>query len=262
MRDPYEIYARHVLDLSALEPLDADPGAAERGLFIHHALDAFVRAHPDALPTDAVERLIELGRQAFGASLDRPAVWAFWWPRFARIARWFVAEETARRGRLARVATESRGRLVIDAAGGPFTLTAKADRIERAHDGALAIVDYKTGAPPSWDDVTTGLSPQLPLEAVIARAGGFADLPACEVAALAYWRLSGGDPPGEIMLLKPHKVAPAIDAAARGLRALIDRYDDPATAYPPIPRPDKAPAHSDYAHLARIKEWSGGEDGT
>src|SRR5438874_2113553 len=31
MRDPYGIYARHILRLRALEPLDADPGAAERG---------------------------------------------------------------------------------------------------------------------------------------------------------------------------------------------------------------------------------------
>ena len=259
MRDPYAIFARYVLALKALDPLDDDPGAAERGLFIHHALDRFVREHPDALPPDAVARLLEIGRQTFGASLDRPAVWAFWWPRFGRVARWFVAEERARRTGLAHIATECKGELVIAAAGGPFTLTATADRIERRHDGSLAIIDYKTGAPPKWDDVTAGLSPQLPLEAVIAEAGGFGALPRGDIIELAYWRLSGGDPPGEIKPLTD-ALAPVIDAAARGLRALIERFDDPATAYPPVPRPDKAPAFSDYAHLARLKEWAGGED--
>jgi ATP-dependent helicase/nuclease subunit B len=260
MRDPYEIYARRVLDLKPLDPLDADPGAAERGLFIHHALDEFVRAHPDALPADAVARLLEIGRRAFGASLDRPAVWAFWWPRFERVARWFVAAETARRAALERIVTECRGQLVIDAAGGPFTLTATADRIERGHDGAVTVVDYKTGKPPEWDDVTAGLSPQLPLEAVIARAGGFDGVPAGPIGALAFWRLSGGDPAGEIKPLDDTALDAVIDGAARGVRALIERFDDPATAYPSMPRPDKAPPYSDYAHLARLKEWSGGEE--
>lgn len=260
MRDPYEIYARRVLALAPLELLDADPGAAERGLFIHRALDEFAHAYPAALPDDAVARLLEIGERAFGASLDRPAVWAFWWPRFERVARWFVATETARRAALERIATECRGELVIDAAGGPFTLTATADRIERGHDGALAVVDYKTGKPPDWVDVTSGLSPQLPLEAVIARAGGFDGVPAGTIGALAFWRLSGGDPPGEIMPLDDAKLDAVIDGAARGVRALIERFDDPTTGYASMPRPDKAPPYSDYAHLARLKEWSGGED--
>src|SRR6185369_4721219 len=88
LRDPYAIYARHVLRLRPLDPLDADPGAAERGTVIHRALDAFLRAHADALPADAEQRLIEAGRQAFGSLLDQPAVYAFWWPRFLRVARW------------------------------------------------------------------------------------------------------------------------------------------------------------------------------
>src|SRR3546814_441934 len=98
MRDPYAIYARHVLRLRPLDPIDADPGAAERGSIIHDALHRFVAAHPGALPGDAYERLLDCGREAFSAVLDRPSVWAFWWPRFERIARWFVDVEAARRG--------------------------------------------------------------------------------------------------------------------------------------------------------------------
>ncbi len=35
MRDPYAVFARYILGLRALDPMDADPGAAERGGFIH-----------------------------------------------------------------------------------------------------------------------------------------------------------------------------------------------------------------------------------
>ena len=48
--DPYSIYARDILRLRPLDPVDADPSAAERGTVIHRILEAFVRAHPDALP--------------------------------------------------------------------------------------------------------------------------------------------------------------------------------------------------------------------
>ena len=102
IRDPYAIYARRVLGLDPLPALDADPGAAERGSFIHEVLDAFVRAHPGELPPESLALLIELGRETFGRALARPGVRAFWWPRFERIARWFVCEERARRERVRR----------------------------------------------------------------------------------------------------------------------------------------------------------------
>ena len=48
-----------------------------------------------------------------------------------------------------------------------FVLSARADRIERRHDGSFAILDYKTGQPPTGKQVRMGLSPQLTLEAAI-----------------------------------------------------------------------------------------------
>src|SRR6185312_2500347 len=172
MRDPYAIYARHVLRLRALDPIDADPGAAERGDYIHRALDRFVKAYPAALPADAEARLVECGRAAFGAALSRPGIWAFWWPRFLRIARWFVALERERRAGLAESRGELTGSLRIAARGGAFLLVGKADRIDRRRDGGLVIIDYKTGAVAKPAEVAGGFAPQLPLEAAIAAAGG------------------------------------------------------------------------------------------
>jgi len=257
MRDPYAIYARAVLKLKPLEPIDADPGAAERGTIVHRALDRFLRDHPDTLPADALDRLLATGRAAFGAALSRPAVWAFWWPRFVRIARWFVDTERARRGGLAASRTEAAGSLTVPGPGGPFVLTATADRIDIGADGRLTIIDYKTGAVPRPRDVELGFAPQLPLEAAIAAAGGFAGVPAATVAELAYWRLSGGEPPAEIKPVAGDAMALGA-AALAGLERLIAAFDDPATPYAAVPRPDFAPRFGDYAHLARVKEWSAG----
>ena len=255
LRDPYAIYAQRILKLRPLDPIDADPGAADRGTIIHEALDHFVSAFDGALPDDALTRLVDFGRAAFERFGDRPGVVAFWWPRFERIADWFIAEERVRRAALQAIASEIVGRLEIAAPAGRFTLTAKADRIERRADGTLAIIDYKTGVVPSTAEVEAGLAPQLSLEAAIAVAGGFEDIAAAAVGELAYWRLTGAEQAGEIKPVKADAMALARDAEA-GLRVLIATFDDPATPY--LARPDaaRAPRFSDYEHLARVKEWS------
>jgi ATP-dependent helicase/nuclease subunit B len=257
MRDPYAIYARHVLRLEALDPIDADPGAAERGSMIHDALHRFVSAYPADLPADAYERLLDCGRTAFRAVFDRPSVWAFWWPRFERIARWFVETERARRGDLAASFTERRGFIDLAGPAGSFRVVATADRIDRLAAGGLEIIDYKTGQPPKAEDIALGFAPQLPLEAAIAAAGGFAEIDAAPTALLAHWRLSGGDPAGHICPVDADPAALAT-AARAGLQRLVAAFDDPATPYAARPRPDYGPRYSDYDHLARLLEWSPG----
>ncbi len=253
IRDPYAIFARHVLRFRPLDDLDADPGAAERGSFIHDALDRFIAEHRDRLPDDAEEQLLAFGARAFGSALERPGVRAFWWPRFERIARWFVAFERERRAEgFSVLATECRGELQIPLNESPFTLSAKADRIDAAA-GCLSILDYKTGQVPSEKQVKAGLAPQLPLEAAIAAAGGFTGVPGWPVAELAYVRLTGRDPPGEVAALKADPTALAA-AALGGLTRLIAAFD--RAPYRSRPRPMFARRFGDYDHLARVKEWA------
>ena len=255
MRDPYAIYARYVLGLRALDPLDADPGAAEYGSLIHRSLDAFLRKGPDLAADGALEALIEAGRRAFGSTLDRPGIWAFWWPRFQRIAQWFLDFERQRAGHVRERRCEVEGALGLAGPAGPFTLTARADRIDRLADGSLAIIDYKTGAIPKRGEVAAGFSPQLPLEAAIALGGGFKGVPRSDVSSLEFWRLKGGDPAGVATTAgdDPRELA---ENALAGLTALIAVFDDAETPYEARPRPAAAPRYSDYDHLARIKEWS------
>jgi ATP-dependent helicase/nuclease subunit B len=256
MRDPYAIYAKHILGLKQLDPLDADPGVAERGEFIHKALDEFIQRDPVPL-ADPVATLLEIGRAAFGDALARPGVWAFWWPRFERIARWFVDIEADRRALIQQSWTERKGRLVLTGPEGDFELTAKADRIDLFEEAGLAVIDYKTGRVPDKGEVALGFSPQLPLEAMIAAEGGFADVPAAPVITLNFWHLDGGDPAGKIVKAgeDPEAVAVLAAEARAGLLNLIARFDDPATPYLARPDPGRAPRHSPYGHLARIEEW-------
>lgn len=261
-RDPYAIYAKHVLKLRALDPLDADPGAADRGIVIHEALANFLKAYPQRLPADAVERLLVLGEQAFGEILKRPGVWAFWWPRYKRIAEWIAAKEAERRPLLENILAEAEGRLLLDGAAGAFEIVGRADRIERRRDGRVALVDYKTGGVPEKNEIADGYTPQLALEAAMIEQGGFGGIPKSAVAEIAYWKLGGGDPAGKVMRRQddPAELRKLIDDTIAGMRALIATFDNPATPYFAVPAPERAPRYSDYQHLERVKEWLAGDE--
>ena len=255
IRDPYALYANKVLGLRALEKIDAAPDAADRGTIVHKALEEFVRQFPDDLPDNAMARLLEIGQDIFQDTLARPGVRAFWWPRFERLAEWFVAwERDRRKAGWQTVLLEKRGEISLDGPFGRFKLTAKPDRIDFRADVGLSILDYKTGTTPSAPMVASGLAPQLSLEAAIARAGGFQGLPSAAVAQLLYVRLSGGREPGEE---KPMKldVDSVVEDAYKGLANLIAVFDNPNTPYLPHRRPKFLDDYGDYGHLARIKEW-------
>ena len=255
IRDPYAVYARHVLGLRALDSLDAVPGAADRGTIVHAAIERFLRTVAEAPLDDPLALLIEIGREEFEEFLDRPAVRAFWWPRFERIAAWMVEQERERAPLIAASHVELKGEMTIPRRTGPFVLTGRADRIDALAGGGYAIIDYKTGAVPSKRDVNSGLAPQLPLEAAMIADGAFPGIPAGEVSELSYWKLSGGDPAGEVRDAgdDPRELA---GAAYQGLRELLEFYEDPGVPYRAQPDPDLAPRHSDYEHLERVQEWS------
>jgi len=267
LRDPYTIYARHVLRLLPLDPVDMPLSAADRGTAIHNALGEFTQSYPKQLPADVPRLLHEIGTKHFVHLIDRPEARALWWPRFLRIASWFAHWEEFRRPEIADILAETRGILEIPLGGDRvFKLTARADRIEHRRDGRFAILDYKTGAPPSDKQVSLGLSPQMTLEAAILREGGFGDIPTgVSISELVYVRLSGNEPPGEARVVAltrgARKDAPmtpdeAADDTRRKLEILIRKFEKEDQPYISLNLPMWTTRYGTYDNLSRIKEWS------
>jgi ATP-dependent helicase/nuclease subunit B len=259
LRDPYTIYAKHILKLMPLDAVDTDPGAAARGTIIHAAIGDFTKRFAKELPADPAAELIALGEPHFASLEDFPEARAFWWPRFRRVAHWFANWERARRGGIAEILAEIRGKTEIPLADGAFTLTGIADRIERGADGRYVILDYKTGAARSEKQIRTGLAPQLTLEAAILRRGGFKDIAAgASVAAVGYVLLRGGEPPGEDEPIAFESGTPDehADRAYEKLAELARRFDDDSVPYRSLVHPMWKTYYGAYDHLARVKEWS------
>jgi ATP-dependent helicase/nuclease subunit B len=266
LRDPYTIYAKYILKLAPLDPVDMPLSAADRGSAIHDALGEFTQKFATALPDDTARTLRGIGEKYFAPLMEQPEARALWWPRFKRIAGWFAGWETVRRGNVSAIDAEIRGEISIPLDNArTFVLSARADRIECRHDGSYAILDYKTGQPPTGKQVRMGLSPQLTLEAAILREGGFDGIAAgSTVGELVYVRLSGNNPPGEQRVLElkinqrdaSQPPDAAADEARKKLENLIRAFEDEAQAYTSLNLSMWSNRYGSYDDLARIKEWS------
>ena len=110
------------------------------------------------------------------------------------------------------------------------------------------------------------LSPQLPLEGLIARRGGFHGMPAAEPQRIIYYRLTGRGDGGEAADRTEWKrdgqvvsLADTLALTERRLSELVDHVSRPDSDYPSnkVPKPRRTFV-GDYDHLARVAEWRGG----
>ena len=139
----------------------------------------------------------------------------------------------------------------------------RADRIDRLADGTLAVVDYKTGKPPSGRMVQEGFALQLGLVALIAERGGFTGIGG-KAHGFEYWSLqkkadSFGYCEEPVLEGKKKTGLPREDFVPETLRFLTEAIDkwilgsEPFTARP---NPD-LPGYTDYDQLMRLEEWQG-----
>ncbi|WP_022683186.1 double-strand break repair protein AddB [Sphingobium bisphenolivorans] len=255
--DPYAFYARRILRLARLDPVDADAGPAWRGTAVHEILQHWAEAGAYD-PADLEARALAM----FERPEVHPLLKALWQPRLMEAVRWIAEQVTAdlASGRSI-LAVESEGRAEI--AG--VTLTGKADRLDRMPDGSIGIVDYKTGKPPSARQVRAGFALQLGLLGLIAEHGGFAGIPdKCVAGSFEYWSLAkSGDAFG-------YRESPVDPMGARKKIITADftshvhaRFEEVAASFLTGSAPFDAQVnpevanYGDYDQLMRLEEWYG-----
>ncbi len=252
--DPYQFWAKRLLRLNKLDALGEEADAAARGTIVHDLMEKLSLAGTLS-DQDARSAAIDKALKAYS---DHPLLGAMWRPRVERMLTWAAEQMAAQEAKGWRIAgVETEGRLTVDG----VELRGKADVIFQ-REARLAVADYKTGAPPAAAKIRDGYADQLALLAWLADEGKFAGISG-EVAAVAYWRLSGGNMEGEIKssssVTKAHPWSDLDvwladgrtrfrEAAARWLTG-----DEPFTARL---KPEYAP-YTDYAQLARVAEWEG-----
>jgi RecB family exonuclease len=252
IRDPYTIYARHVLGLLPLEPLRPEPDTKVQGTVFHRILQDFVTATltvPDLLTRAA---LLDTADAVLAVSAHWPGIRHVWRGRIEGFADWFVALETARRLDARPMVVEEKVKYRLS--DPDFVLVGKPDRIDLRQDGTAEILDYKTGALPSKTDIAH-FDRQLMLLAVMAESGAFGGPPGLTVSRVAHVGL-GSDPK-----LSETPVAAGETAETRTrLSALLTAWLDPAKGFSARRAKEGSRWDGDYDHLARYGEWSAADE--
>ncbi len=258
--DPYQFYASSILRLRKLDEIDAEPTAAWRGEVVHKVLELWHKDGGALLPY-AEEQLAKMSAH--------PLVRGLWWPRLERALLW-IEEQVAVRiaGGHEVLASEAKGEMTHR----DVRITGRADRIDRTAEGALAIIDYKTGKPPSKKMVADGFALQLGLIGLMARAGAFSGV-AGTPDKFEYWSLqkdkkssTGFGSIGEAVVDKEGKSKALLreDFLAKTEEFLDDaiaRWIKGDEEFKARLNPD-FPTYDDYDQLMRLDEWlARGEDG-
>ncbi len=257
-RDPYAVYARHILGLAPLEPIEPELDGRERGTILHACLDAYARTEPPRDAAEAAIALRDLGAKLFEPIRHERELFHFWWQRFLGIIPAFVAFDRARRDAGYRVLTEVRARAEIPLPGGDrVTISGKADRIEIGPAGEVAIFDYKSGAPPTNRTIERGLAPQLPITAVLVQRQAFDGVAgASDIGTLAHITIGGAEPLEiKSVAIRDLSLADLAERNWRQLEAELLGFARGETAYRARLFPAQRERDGDYDHLARVREW-------
>lgn len=245
VRDPFAIYARHVLKLKPLDPLRPEADPRLRGVVLHEILELFLRrGGGDRAALMSITDTVLAERVAW------PLARTIWRTRIAKAAEAFLKFSASTGGQP--VLLEEKGLVTLP--GLDFTLTGKPDRIDRLEDGRLLLIDYKTGEPPSAKQ-QAHFDKQLLLLAVMAEAGGFKGLNAEEVARVVYVGLKAELKTSEI-LLEPGQLAETWAEFGK----LMTSYARPTQGYTARRALEKTTDASDYDHLSRLGEWDMTDD--
>lgn len=234
MRDPYSLYAKKILKLRPLPPLTEGLEAKDKGDLIHQALEM-------AFETGTLGDVLSSGEEVFKPYLKDPIVKHFWWPRFCAIAGWVERLWETQKENVEAVRTEIKNTLDLVIQGEAIQIHSIADRIDVLKSGAVRIIDYKTGTPPTQKDVRQGLAPQLTLEALMMQE---------PVEELAYWQLKGDAEGGQAIVIP--NLADRLKEAKEGVTQLLETFLEETTPYCPATTPV---TYNEYEHLERLKEW-------
>src|SRR6056297_3829071 len=247
IRDPYAIYAKHVLGLRPLDPLMKAPDALLRGTVLHKVLEVFIKDTKDDPNLLTRDHLIAKTETILAENVPWPEVRAMWLARMERVADWILESEETRRGRARPNVFEEKGQAELPRLG--FTLSGTADRIDMDDTGRLYIYDYKTGAAPAKDQ-QKHFDKQLLLEAAMAELQGFGQLAPNPVAGAYY--LSLNNDPKEVPA--PLEEEP-VETIWKEFEVLIATYLDESKSFPSRRAMFTKDMEGDYDQLARFGEW-------
>ncbi|HEX3422911.1 MAG TPA: PD-(D/E)XK nuclease family protein [Sphingomicrobium sp.] len=247
--DPFAFYASSILRLKSIDPVDADFTARWKGEAVHKVFEEWL-VHDGCDPA----KLRVRAEQLLSGEAIHPMLRALWAPRLLEAIDWIADLERANQAEGRR---PFRAEIEGEAKLSGILVHGRADRIDLFPDHGLAIIDYKTGKPPSQKAVKEGFALQLGLLGLIAREGGFEDVSG-RPEAFEYWSLQRYRGKFGRLMRADKDMSPEefLSHAGTSFAEVARDYLTGTKPFEAKLNPAYAP-YDDYDQLMRLEEWYG-----
>ncbi|MGL5839588.1 MAG: double-strand break repair protein AddB [Sphingorhabdus sp.] len=257
--DPYAFYARNILKLDVLRSIDADADPAWRGTLVHKIIEDWTKKG-----RRNIDSLVDFAENMLADHAVSPTLRLLWQPRIVAGLQW-VATETERAASQGRTIEAFEIKVEGDFSG--IKVHGRIDRVDRATDGRLVIIDYKTGSSPAKTKIASGYALQLGLAGRLIETGG-SDVLRGAVGGYEYWSLAKNKAGDFGSVISPFAKSAKDNApntesfagfADRHAKEAIDSWILGNAPFTAKLKPEYAAFH-DYDQLMRLDEWLGQAD--
>ncbi|WP_164503838.1 PD-(D/E)XK nuclease family protein [Rickettsiales endosymbiont of Stachyamoeba lipophora] len=246
LKNPYEYYARKILNLRPLDSLVMEFEGRDFGILLHELLDQ-ITVHKEQIGT--LEMLSKFVDSYLHKYLPKNIL-LLWQERFYNLNKilWKLLIDNNYH-----ITSEVTGNIVIN----NIQLYARIDNLSITANEAI-ITDYKTGVLPTKVGIINGYECQLTIAALIAQCGAFnangLDLSKIPLH-IKYLKLIGGDKLIEEVILQSDEIERLIELAEVGLNRIFEQFllgEAPFIAIPKV----HYNITNDYDYLSRTAEWA------
>lgn len=233
IHNPYAFYVKHILHLSPLKDFWVGSDARDFGILVHDVLE---HAPQNATSEYLVSKMDEAAHELIG---QNNLIFYIWHKRFqeiAPVAAQMLADTSG-------ASVEISGSVNINGR----TIRARADRVW--NDGVL---DIKTGLAPTRAQIMKGNMPQLPLEALMLKNGGFKPYTSSlsKTPVMKFLQLKSHDV--RLIEYNSEETDNAINATYNKVVEVFNMYSRDGSAYKYLPTND--PKYRDIDDFARVSE--------
>lgn len=250
IKSPYNFYAKKILLLRKTREISQQTELADFGNVFHKIIEEYTKNYVVGRQ-DKISRLKEIAANVINNTQFPLIFKEIWRTKIDHMASEIIEFDEKLRAENIYNYSEIKGSIKLLINGQEVAIAAIADRISMNKDGQVSIIDYKTGQAPSKQDVLNGIAPQMMIEAIILREGGFhMDLPKTlidilSVTKLIYVKIASKKP--YINMTTIDITAQDIEEHKQGLLNLLQYYIENGRYY--IEPCDAK--YDDYAALAR-----------
>lgn len=260
MTCPYKVFLKKIAAVPEKAVYAEAPTAADKGQLFHTCLEAMcaqVQGFPEPYSGSwkdkeaVVAHMLKIGKHAFSLENieDKKGLW---WQKFERISKGFADEMAVLDRKPWQIESMLKMRLTEK-----IHLSARFDRVDKDTEGAVHVLDYKTGRLPLVKDIYSGKAPQLAVEAVLAQQEGYT------LKGLEFWEVKGEKQTNVHRKCFNKDLETFTQKAEEGLQKIAKTLTDEAFLYKPVPgsafpeEKKKQCISCPYHGMCRYSEWLG-----